>query len=953
MVPATGTDRIGNWLGRWTRLVLRYRKFTIVSCLAAGVFCLFYAGQNLGINTDTADMISPDLAWRQDFIAYRERFPARDRNILIVIDAQIAEQADELAAAIADGLRESPTLYDAVFLAGSGEFFERYGLLYLSVPELETLTESLVEAQPLLGRLQQRFDGVQLLRILAELAERGEPSADANDLYAEVAAATDAAADGNGHTISWQGLLQGESVVGARRFILLQPRLDFSRARPAVEAMAGIRTLIAELQPVTPAGVRIRVTGTIAMEHEELSSVTRGAGIAGLMALGMVALVLYVALRSLVVLLISVLTLVIGLVATAAFAAAAVGHLNLLSVAFAVLYIGLGVDFIVHICLRLKELRSRGEGLEPAIVETMTGVGASLVICTVTTAAGFFSFIPTPFSGVSELGLISGTGMFISLLFSVTLLPALLAQFYPAATLETAASWWGARCLDPVARRPRLVVGIAIVVALGGAMLLPQSSFDRNPVNLRDPDSESVRTLQDLTADGEALPLHMMALAPDNAVASGWIEALEALPTVSDARSLDDLVPADQQDKLLLLEDLDILLGPNFAEVERELVDATEFRNALDELNMRLAETSTLTPAAAELRLSVERLLAALTLRSADEQQRVLLQLESGLLLATLPRQLQRLAAGLAAESFSRDDLPTELVSRWVADDGTELIEIAPARDISDEVFAEQFVETVRATVSAATGLPVVYQESGRTVVRAFQLAFSYALLMVSIILWIFLRRITDSLLVLLPVVIAAGLTAALTVLMGLQFNFANIIALPLLLGVGVDNGIHIVHRMRTEPPADGRVIATSTSQAIFVSGLTTIASFGNLAFASHLGMASMGQLLTLGMIVTLVSNADIATGAAVVAVSRMTVLVTGANGFVGAAVVRALLPSGQRIRALVRPGSERRNLDNLDVEVIAGDITTRRNSRRGDGWAVDSYFISRPTIVSGRRTPQ
>ena len=138
---------------------------------------------------------------------------------------------------------------------------------------------------------------------------------------------------------------------------------------------------------------------------------------------------------------------------------------------------------------------------------------------------------------------------------------------------------------------------------------------------------------------------------------------------------------------------------------------------------------------------------------------------------------------------------------------------------------------------------------------RSLTLKLTLAFVLVSIILFIFLRRLGDSLLVLIPVVVAAGLTAAMTVLLGLQFNFANVIALPLLLGVGVDNGIHIVHRMRTEPPADGRILVTSTSRAILASGVTTIASFGNLAFAAHLGMASMGQLLTIGMILTLVAT--------------------------------------------------------------------------------------------------
>ncbi len=854
MRPASGTSWIRNGLTAWVRLVLRRRRLTIVIGLAAGVVCLLYAGQNLRINTDTTDMISPDLAWRQDFIAYRERFEVRDRNILIVVDAEIPEHADDLATALVDGLRQSPALYRSVFLAGSGEFFERYGLMYLSIAELEGLADRLAAAQPLLGRLQQRYDGVQLLQMIGELAERGDQSSEAQRLSLEVAAALGAAANAQTYTLSWQSLLQGESVTTARRFVLLQPRQDFTRARPAAEAMEGIRALIDELQATAPDGVRIRVTGTVAMEHEELSSVTRGAGLAGLLALTLVALVLYVTLRSFVVLAISVVTLVVGLSGTAAFAAAAVGHLNLLSVAFAVLYIGLGVDFILHICLRLKEVRANGRPLDVAIVDTMGGVGSSLIICAVTTAAGFYSVIPTPFSGVAELGLISGTGMFISLLVSVTLLPALLAQFLPDAGVEAARPWSGVRFLDLIVQRPRTVIAVTLVTAVGAAILVPRASFDRNPVNLRDPNSESVLTLQELAADGEALPLHMVALAPNSTVASQWITTLEALSTVDDASSLEAMVPGDQQRKLLLLEDIDLLMGPGFANLERQAVDPAEFRSALEELGSRLAESPAPTDAAAELARSVQRFLAVSSTQTADEQRQGLLALESGLL-STLARQLERLAAGLTPGPFGREDLPEELTSRWVAADGTELVEIAPAQDISDNIAAERFVETVRATVGTATGLPVVYQEAGRTVVRAFQLAFTYALLMVSIILWVFLRRLTESVLVIVPVILAAGVTAALTVLLGIQFNFANIIALPLLLGVGVDSGIHMVHRMRTEPPADGRLLNTSTSRAVLASGLTTIASFGNLAFVSHLGMASMGQLLTLGMLVTLAAT--------------------------------------------------------------------------------------------------
>jgi len=566
----------------------------------------------------------------------------------------------------------------------------------------------------------------------------------------------------------------------------------------------------------------------------------------------LVACVLYITLRSVVLLVISVLTLIVGLSATAAFAALAVGHLNLLSVAFAVLYIGLGVDFILHVCLRLKELTAEGMAVREALIETTRGVGSSLVICAATTAAGFYSFVPTPFSGVSELGLISGTGMLLSLLVSITLLPALLAQFYSNSGNEVSRPWLGARILGPLTRRPRMVLGIAVIVAIGTVVTLPRLSFDTNPVNLRDPTTESVTTLEELAADGEALPLNMVAIAPDRSTAASWAQELAALATVANTQTLESMVPADQQQKLAVLEDIDLLMGPGFADVSRVEPDPAEFRAALETLGVSLGQVGS--PSAAALSSAIDGYLEPVPGQRPGGAPLSLAELEWNIL-RTLPGHLQRLAAGLQAQPFQRNGLPAALTDRWVTPDGRELVEIVPAGNVNDAQAAARLVESVRATVPGATGLPVIHQEAGRTVVQAFQLAFIYALAMVSIILWVFLRKLGDSVLVIVPIIFAAGVTAAIAVVTGLQFNFANIIALPLLLGVGVDNGIHMVHRVRAEPSTHRRVVETSTSRAVFASGLTTIASFGNLAFTAHLGMASMGKLLTLGMIVTLAAT--------------------------------------------------------------------------------------------------
>jgi hopanoid biosynthesis associated RND transporter like protein HpnN len=577
------------------------------------------------------------------------------------------------------------------------------------------------------------------------------------------------------------------------------------------------------------------------MEHVELLCVSRGAGIGALATILMVALVLYASLRSWRLLAVSLVTLLVGLALTAAFAGLAVGQLNLLSVAFVVLNVGLGSDYVIHVLLRYRELAAAGQPPAAALVETVRGVGSSLSLCAVTTAAGFYSFIPTTFSGVSELGLIAGTGVFFGLFVSVTLLPALVTWWDKARPESSAATWLDPRIFAPVSRRPRLVLGATAVVFVAALAALPQVTFDSNPIHLRDPNSESVTTLLELAAAGEAPLLNLAAVAPDRATALDWASALRALPEVRAVTTTDQLVPADQEEKLALLADLELLMGPGFAEIERVPSGGAALAAALAELESASGEA----PAAGALHDAAARLRARLAAAGAAERSATLTRLDQALTTG-LPQELARLAAALRAQAFARADLPAPLAARWLASNGRELVEITPVEDVSDNAAARRFIGAVHGIVPTATGLPVVYQEASATVVAAFERALLYAFIMVSLIIWLVLRDVKDTLLVLVPIALASIVTAALTVAVGMPFNYANIIALPLLVGIGVDNGIHVVHRMRIDDAE--RLFDTSTMRAVLASGLTTVASFGNLAFSSHVGTSSMGVLLALGL---------------------------------------------------------------------------------------------------------
>jgi len=848
------------WLSAWVGTVVRHAPVVALATVAVTAALAVYTARNLGVNTDTADMIARDLPWRQDFIRYREAFPRRLENIVVVIDEGTAAAREAAAAAMLAHVRGTPGLYASGFAPGTGSEFEGRELLYLDLEELESLVDSLVAAQPLLGRLRADYSAAGLFSTVAEALEAGEPAL-VSPLLEPLAGTLAAARRGGQRPLDWRSLLfdGGDGLTGERQFVVVAPRMDYSRLRPAQEPMQALRDRGAEIGQAEE--VRIRLTGSVALEDEEFVGVMADTSRAGLLVLAAVVAVLWLALRSVRVLLAALITLASGLVATAAFSAWAVGELNLISVAFAVLYIGLGIDFIIHYALRVAELSAGGTALTEALARSGADVGSSLVFCALTTAAAFYAFIPTPFVGVSQLGLISGTGMLISLAASLTVLPAWLRLFFgsrmPAP--HAAGGWQAGRLLGRLTGRRRLVLGTAALVSVAAVVAAPRAGFDEDPMKLRDPDAESVQVYRELSRDPDTAPRTLSVVLGPDADVGATAARLRALPTVARVLSLESFVPDRQPQKLALLDDASLLFGPGFHRFPpREAPQPERLAAALERVHEALGSAGggagtavTVDPAAAAARDASADLageagwlrsaLAAGTL-SASDLDRLAAQLLGG-----LPPALSRLAQALRAEPFGVQDLPASLRERWRGRNGERLLEVLPAGDMTDAQAAAAFVGEVRAAAPAATGLAVVYQEAGETVVAAFREASVYAAAAVLLLLAVFLRTAAGVGLVIVPVVLALLCTIALAAVLGVPFNFANIIALPLLLGLGVDNGIHIVHRARLV--AGGRaLLATSTARAVFYSSVTTLASFAGLAVSAHRGMSGMGLVLALGL---------------------------------------------------------------------------------------------------------
>ena len=819
----------------------------ILAAVALTAATSLYAARNLTINSDTRDMIDSSVPFRQNDNAFDAAFPQFVDFILVVIDGPSPERVEFAARRLEERILAEGELFRTVYRPGAEPFFQQNGLLFLSVDELTELADRLADAQPFLGALVEDPTLRGLFGMLELALSQDDPAAAeaALPVLRAMAEVAEAQQNRRPRDLSWQGLLTGDAMAEGRALLIVQPELDFGSLKPAAAAIDRLRALSdlvrAEFRPL-----EFRLTGPAALDQEELESAELGGREAGILSLVLVSFLLTIGVRSVVPVIATAVTLIMGLIWTAAFATLAIGALNIISVAFAVLFIGLGVDFGIHFSLRHREEAGRIGNRITALPVAGGAIAGGLVLSAVSAAAGFYSFLPTDYRGLAELGLIAGSGMFIALFANLTVLPALLTVI-PMRIRPTA---------DIALRRARVPPrGLAIAVTAGALTVglialaaLPWARFDFNPLNLKDPETESTRTFLDLIQDPDVPVYTIDILAETLAAADAKAALLADVPEVDAAVTLSSFVPEDQDEKLAIIDDLAIFMAPALGRPRYTLTGRMQRRHALDTLDRQLAIVAVRDQG--ELSVTVARLRASLAAIGRDDETLAFLE---GRLLVNLPAALERLSNALMAGPVTFDELPESLRERWLTADGRSRVEVLPAETMADNETLTRFVDAVMAVVPDATGVPVVISQAGKAVVEAFLEATVIALVLITAILAAVLRNVRDVVLVLAPLAFAAVLTVAVAVVLGLPFNFANIIALPLLLGLGVSSGIHLVLRWR-ELGAASRVLASSTPRAVLFSALTTAAAFGSLALSAHRGMTSMGQLLSIAIACTLVA---------------------------------------------------------------------------------------------------
>jgi hopanoid biosynthesis associated RND transporter like protein HpnN len=822
-----------------------------VLALALGAGALGFTVSHFSLSSDTEGMISPKLAWRQREVAFNHLFQNEGGKIVVVIDGATPELAEEASADLAARLSVRTDLFRQVQRPGA--YFQREGLLYEPLDQVRSQLAQLISAQPFLGPLAAD-PSLRGLAGTLSTAVKGVSAGQAKlgqlaGPIGGLAKTLDDLRAGKPAFFSWRALISGKTPDQSetRQIIVASPVLNYAALMSGASASDEIRK-DAKAMAYDPAhGVRVRLTGDVPLQDEEFASLSEHWQLIAALAGAAILIMLWFAVRSPRIILAIMVTTLLGLVCAAAAGLLIFRTFNIISVAFIPLFVGLGIDFGIQFSVRFRSEHKADTPVVQALIASGEGMGRSLTLAAAAIASGFLAFAPTDYRGVSQLGVIAGLGMVIALLLNLSVLPALLRLLAPPAAPPKAQA-------DPlesldhvILSHRRAVVGTAVVAALICAASLPLLHFDFNTLHLMNAKTESVTTLLSLMSDPDENPNTMEVVTPNLSAADALVPRLAGLPQVAHARTLSSFVPDDQAPKLAAIGDaaqlLDLTLDPIvLAPPPTDAETVAALTAAASDLRAAAAQNPASAGAAQRLAADFDWLAAAPPGMRARAD---------GLLMSPLKTVLAQTSLALTAGPVTLASLPASLTRDWVAPDGRARISMVPKGDSNNNKVLIGFIEAVRRVAPDSTGAALDIMEAGRTVSGAFAEAGLLSFIVITALLFAVLRRVRDVAITMAPIVLTGLLTLGTCVAIGQPLNFANIIALPLLFGIGVAFHIYFVMAWRA---GGSHLLQSSLSRAVFFSALATATGFGSLWASSHPGTASMGKLLMISLVWTLVS---------------------------------------------------------------------------------------------------
>jgi hopanoid biosynthesis associated RND transporter like protein HpnN len=844
-------DLISSFVARLVDFSHRFALALVLLALLTSLSLGWYVMTHFKINTDITQLISADLDWRIRDAAVERGFPQKSDLLVVVVDGDTLDTIETAAEALTLKLRAMPERFSQVVRPDKIPFFQKNGLLFLSKDEIGTILDQMIQAQPILGILAgdpslRGFFG--MINLMLQGVERGET--DLKQLAAPfntIADTIEANVAGLDKPLAWQTMSSNSKPLPCdlRKFILAKPILDFTALQPGAASSNALRSIVNDLHLTPDHGVRVRLTGSVALNDEEFASVAEGTGGAAILSVVLVLIILWLALRSFRIVIPILFTLIVGLIATTAFALSTIGSLNLISVAFAVMFIGIAVDFGIQFGVRYRDQHHLEPDHAKAMTRTAHFIAIPLAMAAGSTSLGFFAFLPTAYRGVSELGIIAGVGMIIAFILNITLLPALLAFFRPPAEPEPVGFKWAAPIDAFIQTKRGKILVVSLLIAIIGSGVASQVRFDFDPLNLKDPKTESVSTLLDAMKDPDFNIYTIEILRPSLKEAQALAETLQKLPQVDHVLTLGSFVPEDQEAKLALIGDASVIFSSTLtAAASQTPVSDTEIYAFLHKLVDKLRAVPNQPAAVTRLEKAIEAVV--------ERNDHMLLQRLHKDLVTVMQSKLEMIKQSLSAEEVSTDNITEDLRRDWITPDGQALIQVYPKGNPRDYKTLISYTDEVRQIAPDATGAPISIQESAQTVTDAFIHAGLYALITIALLSFAVLRNVRDVVILIAPLLLAGVLTMATIVLIELPLNFANIIAIPLLLSLGVSYAIYFVSYARA---GHKNPMQSSMARAVLFSAATALVAFGSLALSSHPGTSGMGILLTIALSYSLASS--------------------------------------------------------------------------------------------------
>ena len=824
---------------RWWWFVSKWNAQIVWVTVAMALLSLATFLKWGSLNSDLGQLIRPDthLDWYQANERFKRDFPQFQQTALVVITGDNARIVAQTARDLSGVLRTSGT-FSSVFAPGVDPFIETHKLYFLSLDQLKEWKKGADYNYPSMLRLADEASLNNLALTIADFvtANPGLP------LPISLSSGLDMFEHESPGDFSAFYPLVDPDQTSFTELIVVQGIQKLDQPLPNAEIVASLESLIA---PFVKAGeVEIALTGEVVLAHEEIGAALSGIEIAGLLSLILLLLILGLGLRSWPLITIIFVKLLLGTSLTLGLATMIVGSFNTLSMLFVVMFFGLGIDFSVHYVLRaMAEGRIDRASLSHAFRDT----SPALALCTVTSAIAFLSFVPTSYRGLAELGLISACGMVIALLLTLFFIPSACLYWtqrqpphHPARSQQGAKTgFWPTQVIAQ-----GILIGAPLLLALSMAM-----NFNYSVLSMRDADSPAMRALVKLQEAGLGTDYSIQLLAGNTEEADRLRHLLEQKATVASVTTPGDLVPSEGEAKAGVLADLETkyldieILAPTQSDPSETQAANQMVKDYVSESLLGLDQDE-----AAPL----VRLLSVIAQYEQLPSQRAALEQTFR---ATLEGELAKLLAMLGAKPPSLETLPSTFRSRLISPHDEHLLTISPTIALTDRTRSDRFVADVRSVRAEAAGRTMVEWGIGQVVVDAFAQAIVTTLFIVLLLLFLYFRRLTPVLLVMVPIGLTMIYTLGIAQTMGLSLNMANILMIPLVIGLGVDTGIHLVHRY--ENPSTSRA-TEATHRAVIISGLTTCGTFFSLSFSPHGGAASIGLLLTLAISMLLIISLSV-----------------------------------------------------------------------------------------------